>query len=489
MKCEKVEELLIDYLQGEMEPSENKLVEAHLQSCQNCSAKFSEFKEIRGAFQSEILPEPSRKVLETLTIKAKQDLNKEKISFWKKWFYSPVLIPTLTTALALMIWIDYKDGNQPQFDDNAEIYSREVMAEKIPSGKFADKDLALEGSGRTQIKEDSSGLKQNLKSLITNRAVGERRSDVASAPSPSTEDLPQAQIRSGYDELSATVGGSSDTPSPSNFGAVNKIESYRDSKNFESESSRPGVASRGREIAAEADYYNKPVSKGKSQIVAADALDKAKQGNVKPEIHAEYNKKDNDGFRFSLGSSKVIAKKMPRSSSDLQEDRIDNKEQKEIEGLNYAIETKISEQVRSAEKTEKIEKEKVEDARFTKIDSPKDITDKNYLRQLNVALNQQKAGDCESAIITNENNIKNISTAPDEIKEQTYLSLAQCYEQQNKYAKAIENYNYLQQVAPSQTIFATKKIQELNFKVQNLKSLDTLSESSKSSETNVEVTK
>jgi len=106
MKCERVEELLIDYLEGEIEPAENRLVENHLQKCHSCSAKFSEFKEIRGAFQSEILPQPSQKVLETLTIKAKQDLSKEKISFWKKWFYSPVLIPTLTTALALMIWID-----------------------------------------------------------------------------------------------------------------------------------------------------------------------------------------------------------------------------------------------------------------------------------------------------------------------------------------------------------------------------------------------
>ncbi len=489
MKCEKVEELLIDYLQGEMEPSENKLVEAHLQSCQICSAKFSEFKEIRGAFQSEILPEPSRKVLETLTIKAKQDLNKEKISFWKKWFYSPVLIPTLTTALALMIWIDYKDGNQPQFDDNAEIYSREVKAEKIPSGKFADKDLALEGSGRTQIEEDSSGLKQNLKSLITNRAVGERRrNEISNAPPASTEVLPEAQPRLDNDELSATVRGSSDIPSPSNFGAVNKIESYRDSKNFESESGRPVVASRGREVAAEADYYHKPMSKGKSQIVAADALDKPKQGNIKPEIHAENTKKDDDGFGFSIGT-KVIAKKMPRSSGDLEEDQVGLYEKRDGNELPSETELIISEKVRSTEKKEKIAKNKLEDARFTKIDSPKDITDKNYLRQLNVALNQQKAGDCESAIITNENIIKNIPTAPDEIKEQTYLSLAQCYEQQNKYAKAIENYNYLQQVAPTQKTFATKKIQELNFKVQNLKSLDTLSEPSKSSETDVEVTK
>ena len=192
MKCERVEELLIDYLEGEIEPSENKLVESHLQSCHDCSKKFSEFREIRSAFQSEILPQPSQKVLETLTIKAKQDLSKEKISFWKKWFYSPVLIPTLTTALALMIWIDYKDSNQPQFDDNAEFYSREVMAEKIPQGSKA--------IGNFRAADESSGRKQNEVAPSSEIAVGERRRDIAEAPSVRDE-FSERQFKSENKEL------------------------------------------------------------------------------------------------------------------------------------------------------------------------------------------------------------------------------------------------------------------------------------------------
>jgi tetratricopeptide (TPR) repeat protein len=488
MKCERVEELLIDYLAGEIEPSENRLVENHLQRCHNCSTKFTEFKEIRSAFQSEILPEPSQEVLETLTIKAKQDLNKEKLSFWKKWFYTPVLIPTLTTAIALMIWVDYKDSNKAQFDDNAEFYSREVMAEKVPSGKYTEKDIALEGSGRTQVKEDSSGFKQNVKSFITDRAVGERRRDVASAPSVSTVDLPQAQIRSGNDELSATAGGSSDTPGPSNVGADNRIESYRDFENYESESARLGLSSPSRGVVSEAEVESKFLDKGKSEPVAADLLKKSELAQIKPESPSEDTKKDEDSFRFSIGS-KVMAKKMPRSSGDLQEEEVDINQTGDYRELPAETELIISEQVRSEEKQSQISKERLEDARFREIDSPKEISDKAYLRQLNVALKQQKAGDCESAIITNENNLKNIPTAPDEIKEQTYLSLAQCYEQQNMYVKAIENYNYLQRVAPGQKAFATEKIQELNFKVQNLKSTDTLSEPSTSSETGVEAVK
>jgi len=186
-----------------------------------------------------------------------------------------------------------------------------------------------------------------------------------------------------------------------------------------------------------------------------------------------------------------MAKKVHKPSGDIGLDTVvgDNKELADEEGLDNVARAKMSEQVRSAEKESQISKDKLEDGRLIAVDSPKEILDKSTLRQLNVALNQQKAGDCESAIITNENNLKNSPAAPEKIKEQTYLSLAQCYEQQNKYAKAIENYNYLQQVAPTQKIFATKKIQELNFKVQNPKSLDTLSEPFRSSETEVEVTK
>ena len=479
MKCERVEELLIDYLEGEMEPSENKLVEIHLQSCHDCSKKFSEFKEIRSAFQSEILPQPSQKVLETLTIKAKQDLSKEKISFWKKWFYSPVLIPTLTTALALMIWIDYKDSNQPQFDDNAEIYSREVMAEKIPQGGKA--------IGNFRAADESSGRKQNEVAPSSEIAVGERRRDIAEAPSVRDE-FSERQFKSENKELKES-GSNAEVA----FGILGinaesgKVENTIDAdKQFQQEQ-----YNKGQREALLDNLKKKESDKYANQALNREGFDDGSKIQPKPQAPADPNKQDDDGFRFSLGSSKVMAKKVHKPSGDIGLDTVvgDNKELADEEGLDNVARAKISEQVRSAEKESQISKDKLEDGRLIAVDSPKEILDKSTLRQLNVALNQQKSGDCESAIITNENNIKNIPTAPDEIKEQTYLSLAQCYEQQNKYAKAIENYNYLQQVAPSQTIFATKKIQELNFKVQSLKNLDTLSEPSRSSETEVEVTK
>lgn len=497
MKCERVEELLIDYLSGEIDPAENRLVENHLQKCHGCSTKLSEFREIQSAFQSEILPEPSKEVLESLTIKAKQDLNKEKISFWKKWFYTPVLIPTLTTAMALMIWINYTGDNTSEFGDQQEYYSREVMAEKVPSSKFADNNLGAEGSGRIQARDEFSDVKQNADSPELKRAAREYRRDATAAgvPAANEQEPSYKRMRSISDDISSDIIAHNGAPSPANKPASNdKQSSPGDFGNYESESTKHGQSSASREEIL-AELKSEQPSKGQYRIAGTNDLVEGGQEKAKPQSPASDTKQDDNGFSFSLGSSKVMAKKVQQPSSVMDDkdlDIIETEDSKELadsEGLDYTERAKISEQVRSAEKSEAINKSKLEDSRFTEVDSPKEIADKAYLKELNVALSQQKEGDCESAIKTNEYNLKNSPDAPDGIKEQTYLSLAQCYEQQNMFVKAIENYNYLQRVAPTQKSFATQKIDELNFKVQQLGVPATISEPTGGKGAETEVTK
>jgi tetratricopeptide (TPR) repeat protein len=390
-----------------------------------------------------------------------------------------------------MIWVDYRDSGQPQFDDTPEYYSREVMAEKVPSGKFADNNIGAEGSGRIQARDEISDVKQNAALPNTYRAAGERRGDSAAKVTTNIEVLPQAQMRSGDDEYFRELekkGESALSAGQYDVGVSEK--SFNGIEDYEAESTKHGQSSASREEIL-AELKNEQPSKGQFRIAGTDDLVGGEQEKAMPQVGASDNKKDDDGFRFSLGSSKVMAKKVHKPSGDMELDSVveDNKELVDKEGLDYAASAKISEQVRSAEKESQISKNKLEDGRLIAIDSPQEISDKTSLRELNVALSQQKAGDCESAIITNENNLKNSPKATIEIKEQTYLSLAQCYEKQNMFVKAIENYNYLQQVAPAQKSFATEKIQELNFKVQNLNYPATLSEPSKSTETDIEVTK
>ena len=121
----------------------------------------------------------------------------------------------------------------------------------------------------------------------------------------------------------------------------------------------------------------------------------------------------------------------------------------------------------------------IDDYRLKKLDTPQVLIDKTYIHELNIALREQKSGNCDTAIQRNEKIINNMPAPSNKIKEQSYLSIAECYELQKKYHKAIENYNLLQEVAPAQTTFATKKINELQLKIQNSDDSGITSEPSK----------
>ena len=131
MNCERFEELLIDFMDNEIEPSEREMVKKHLMTCSHCSEKLEEFQEIRRRFNKESLPQPSPQVLATISKRARQEVAKEKTPFWKRWFYSPILVPVLSSALAVFVWIYYGQKNI-EYSPGETMYSREAMAKKVP---------------------------------------------------------------------------------------------------------------------------------------------------------------------------------------------------------------------------------------------------------------------------------------------------------------------------------------------------------------------
>jgi len=80
MNCERFEELLIDFMDNEIEPSEREMVKKHLMTCSHCSEKLEEFQEIRRRFNKESLPQPSPQVLATISKRARQEVAKDKVS-------------------------------------------------------------------------------------------------------------------------------------------------------------------------------------------------------------------------------------------------------------------------------------------------------------------------------------------------------------------------------------------------------------------------
>lgn len=128
MDCERCSELLVEYMDGGLSPEDRAAVAEHLSRCEECARELEEYSEIRRVVTEESpLPAPSEEVMARLSKAARDGIAREKQPFWKRRPYSPILIPVLSSAIALMVWFYYGHGERP-FMDTA---SRDVLASKM----------------------------------------------------------------------------------------------------------------------------------------------------------------------------------------------------------------------------------------------------------------------------------------------------------------------------------------------------------------------
>ncbi|MGB2692963.1 MAG: zf-HC2 domain-containing protein [Thermodesulfobacteriota bacterium] len=167
MKCEKCSELLIDYIHNDLSPELKDMVRVHISGCSKCSKEFKEYEEIRMAAQAEALPEVSSEVLTKLSKAASDDIKKARTPFWKKWSYSPILVPTLTTAIALSVWFYYGDEAVNLSSLEQEKIALKTQADAVSSesengDSFADENV--ETGSAFVVAQESDPIPPEVKS-------------------------------------------------------------------------------------------------------------------------------------------------------------------------------------------------------------------------------------------------------------------------------------------------------------------------------------
>ena len=176
MNCERCSEVLVELIHGELSPEERDAAMEHLRGCEACMREYEEYAEIRRAVAEDaVLPEPSPEVLARLSGAAREKVAADKRPFWKKWPYSPILIPALSTAIALMVWFYYGHGDG-QYTDTI---SRDVMASKV---KEPGSRMETRGQAVPELKRESTGYSESAESSLSLREREAHENQLSPAP-------------------------------------------------------------------------------------------------------------------------------------------------------------------------------------------------------------------------------------------------------------------------------------------------------------------
>ena len=199
MNCKECSGLLIDYMEDTLSVDESGAVKEHLDSCPDCSIELEHYREIRTAAQEEALPDASPEVLSRLSEAARNSVKKDKPSIWKRWSYSPILVPTISAAIAVSVWFYYGLGGIHNMDE----VTSEVSAVKMRASEQQDEALSnkedefilgfesREGNALTDTIEQEEQKKPAPESRILPVSPGEKET---SQDTPAKADLKGKEV-------------------------------------------------------------------------------------------------------------------------------------------------------------------------------------------------------------------------------------------------------------------------------------------------------
>jgi len=259
MDIQQFEEMIIDYLDGNLSGAEKKYFEEALNSSDEYREIFEQYKSIRTVTGSENDLEPPAEVIERISEQVKKSIKKEKKSVFERWFKFPILAPVFAVAIIATLWIsageDYlKNKNIIPVTENSA--SPELMSDyKASAGKLNQKEAVMQEEimPGTEVDKIESGRKNKAKtqdefrkpsySAVTENDSGKGNVSLKPAATDPMDNLANAPIEQGSEIISNDTdkGIKSDdsvTEKSEDFAdvsAVGRDSRQKDESNYESE--------------------------------------------------------------------------------------------------------------------------------------------------------------------------------------------------------------------------------------------------------------
>jgi hypothetical protein len=155
MSCERIEELLSSYLDGELSPTEKARVEAHLETCASCGALLAALREADKALAGIPELELSPALMSSLYAIPEK---KRKFSFTFDFLLKPSLQPVFAAAAIFMTLFSFY-----LFNPNRKYIDRSI-SQKIHSGyNQVEKLYAKAGSVTDRLDSYKDSLLGSIK--------------------------------------------------------------------------------------------------------------------------------------------------------------------------------------------------------------------------------------------------------------------------------------------------------------------------------------
>lgn len=100
--CKKMENKLVEYLDGRARPAERRAMEEHLTACADCRVRADEFRMVWDAMDDVPVLSPSSSF--DAALRARIAAEPARVSFWS-WLPSPRLAFAVTVLVAMSVWL------------------------------------------------------------------------------------------------------------------------------------------------------------------------------------------------------------------------------------------------------------------------------------------------------------------------------------------------------------------------------------------------
>jgi len=160
MSCDKVQELLMEYLDQDLKKEESSFVQSHLHECSICSKKRDDIERLRSFVLKTTVSLPAsffEAMRRSLFEKIRQSRSSKEITFehipHRRWV--PILVPATLTAVALFVGIRFVSLHYQEYAMKRDFTELALLQENEQPGSldvYPEESESL--SSDESIKED-----------------------------------------------------------------------------------------------------------------------------------------------------------------------------------------------------------------------------------------------------------------------------------------------------------------------------------------------